>query len=81
MATAKTWLWIILAFVGACVLGMIMLASAGVYFVSHHIAVRQATEAGAARTFEEARAMFKDRQPILELDELERLIQARKKQR
>jgi hypothetical protein len=72
MAKAKTWLWIILGFVGACVLGMVMLAGAGVYFVSHHIAVRPSNEAAAVRTFDEARAMFKNRQPVLELDEFER---------
>ena len=45
MATAKTWLWIILGFVGVCVLGMSVIAGAGVYFVSKHINVRATTSA------------------------------------
>ena len=43
MATAKTWLWIILGFVGVCVLGLSVIAGTGVYFVSKHIQIRATT--------------------------------------
>lgn len=72
MATAKTWLWIILGFVGVCVLGLSVIAGAGVYFVSKHINVRATTSANALQTLEAARATFKTQQPLLELDAFER---------
>lgn len=71
MATAKTWIWIILGFIGVCVLGMFALAGAGFYFVSQHIAVKETTSPAAVRTFDQARAMFKTQQPIIELDMME----------
>lgn len=72
MATARTWVWIILGFVGVCVLGMSIIAGAGVYFVSRHIQVRGTTSASALQTFEAARATFKAQQPLIELDAFER---------
>jgi hypothetical protein len=78
MATAKTWLWILLGFFGVCILGLLLVAGAGVYFVSHHIAVRQTTSPAALRTFDEARATFKTQTPILELDSFERPRQTRR---
>lgn len=72
MATAKTWLWILVAFLGLCVLGLVLLAGAGFYFVSQHIALQTTTGAEAVRTFESARAPFKTEQPIVEIDPLER---------
>ena len=72
MATAKTWLWIILGFVGVCVLGLSVVAGAGVYFVSRHINVRETTSAGALQTFDAARATFKTPEPLIELDAFER---------
>src|SRR5712675_170408 len=78
MATAKTWLWIILGFVGVCVLGMSVIAGAGIYFVSKHINVRATTSASALQTFETARARFAGQQPLIELDAFERAREVRR---
>jgi hypothetical protein len=78
MATAKTWLWIILGFLGICVLGLAVVAGAGVYFVSKHIQVKPTTGASALQTFDAARAQFKSQPPLLELDEFEHARSTRK---
>jgi hypothetical protein len=72
MATAKTWLWIILGFVGVCVLGLSVVAGAGVYFVSKHFNIRSTTSATALETFDTARAAFHAQPPLIELDAMER---------
>jgi hypothetical protein len=72
MASAKTWLWIILGFVGVCVLGLFAIAGAGVYFVSRHIQVKPTTSANALQTFDAARSRFKSQEPLIVMDEFER---------
>ena len=71
MATAKTWLWIILGCLGVCALGLCVLAGAGVYFVSHHISMQKTTSANALRSLDSVRSTFKD-SPLIELDAFER---------
>src|SRR5438034_674252 len=71
MATAKTWLWIIGGFVTLCVLGLVLVAGAGVYFVSHHIAMQKTTSSNALRTFDAARAAFKSTSPLIEVDAMD----------
>lgn len=68
MATKRTWLWILLAVFGVGVLCMLALAGAGVYFVSNHVHTGQSTSVDAFRSFDEAKAAFKDQKPIFELD-------------
>ncbi len=77
MAKLRTWLWIIFGFLGVCVLGLILVAGAGVYFVSRHIGLEQTTSTNALRAFEATRASFASAQPILEVDALERPREAR----
>jgi hypothetical protein len=72
MTTAKTWLLIILGFFAICVLGLVVIAGAGFYFVSKHIATEKATSVSAVRMFDESRARFKTAQPLIEIDALER---------
>lgn len=78
MATAKTWLWIILGFIGICVLALVLVAGTGVYLVSHHIAMQKTTSVNAVRTFDAARTRFSAVQPIIEVDVLERPREARR---
>ena len=78
MASAKTWLWIILGFVGLCILGLFVIAGAGVFYVSRHIQVRPTTSANALQTFDNARARFKAQQPLIEIDEWEHPHAARR---
>ena len=72
MTTAKTWLLIVLGLFTICVLGLVVLAGAGFYFVSKHIATQTSTSVSAVRTFDEARAKFKTAQPLIEIDALDR---------
>jgi hypothetical protein len=68
----KTWLWILVAVVGFCLLCVIALAGFGLYFVANHIETRAATSSEAFKAFDDARDHFKDERPILELDSLDR---------
>ena len=70
MAKARTWIWIIVAGLGVCVLVMIGIAGTGVYFVSQHINAKRTSSTDALRQFEDARASFKGKPPLLELDRL-----------
>jgi hypothetical protein len=72
MATAKTWLLIVLGVLGFCVLSLLGIAGAGFYFVSHHIHLQQTTSTNAVRTFDSAREHFKSVQPLIEVDPFER---------
>lgn len=72
MAKARTWLWIILGFFGVCVLGLCVLAGAGLYFVSNHIAIRQTSSTEALRRLDDERSRFKTERPLIELDAWER---------
>jgi hypothetical protein len=70
MASTKTWIWIIAAFLGVCVLVLFAIAGTGVYFVSQHIDARHTSSVEAMHEFEAARNAFKGKQPLLELDRL-----------
>jgi hypothetical protein len=72
MASRKTWLWIILGGLGFCVLVLFVIAGAGVYFVAQHFETEPATGPDALRSFDEARARFRDAKPLIEIDERER---------
>lgn len=79
MARSKrTWLWILLAAMGLCVVFVIVLAGAGLYFVSSHVSSRVTTPAEAFNAFDAARAPFKDLPPVYEIDERERVKVLRK---
>src|SRR5262245_48849399 len=72
MAKARTWLWILIAFFGICVLCLVLVAGAGLYFVSHHIAIGKTTSTDALRKFDTERARFKTERPVIEIDASER---------
>jgi hypothetical protein len=71
MASAKTWLWILVGIIGVCLLGLFALAGAGVYFVSRHVGSERTTSADALRSFDERRAAFKDAHPLIEFDSMD----------
>jgi hypothetical protein len=64
----KTWIWIIVGVIAACVLGLVLIAGAGLYFVSHHIGIQRTTNTAALREFDTARAPFKEQPPLIEID-------------
>lgn len=69
MTTKKrTWLWIVLACLGVCVISMFVLAGAGMYFVMNHVNVTHSSSADALRSFDDARKPFKDQQPLFVID-------------
>jgi hypothetical protein len=70
MASTKAWIWIIAGFLGVCVLVLFAIAGTGVYFVSQHIDAKHTSSVEAMHEFETARAAFKGKQPLLELDRL-----------
>lgn len=72
MAARRTWLWIIIACLGVIVLGLFAIAGAGIYFVASHIDTERIGSAAAMAEFDRARAVFKDQQPLFELDKDER---------
>ena len=79
MAPSKrTWIWILVAALGACVLFVVAIAGAGLYFVSSHVSSKTSTSAEAFSAFDAARAPFKDLPPVFEVDEREHIKQIRK---
>jgi hypothetical protein len=74
----KTWLWIIGGFAALCVLGLVGLAGAGLYFVTRHIDTRTTTSSQALREFDDARERFQTTQPaLIEIDALDRAYATR----
>jgi hypothetical protein len=69
--TRKTWIWIIVGVIGTCVLLLMAVAGAGIYFVSSRIHTKTATTGDAFKQFDAARAAFKDQRPLIEVDALD----------
>jgi len=80
MATRKTWIWIIVGVAGVCLLGLIAIAGAGVYFVAHHVQTQGTSSVEAMRSFDAVRAMFKEQRALYEIDAQERPRVARSTQ-
>ena len=68
-AKRRTWLWILLAVLGLCVVAVIAIAGFGMYFVRNHITAGTATPAQAFKAFDAASARFKDTKPIYDVDD------------
>jgi hypothetical protein len=62
------WAIAVIVVVALCIIGIIAMAAAGVYFVTRQVQISEASPASADRLFEEGRARFKDLQPLIELD-------------
>jgi len=77
MPKAKTWIWIIVGFVGLCFLALVAFAGASVYFLRQHIKIEASSDTKSLKAFETARAAFKDQRPLLEMDNLNRPRQTR----
>lgn len=74
--TTRRWLWVVGGVIVCCVLGLVLIAGAGIYFVSHHIALQKTSSVTALRTLDAARARF-HAQPLIEVDSLERTRELR----
>jgi hypothetical protein len=77
MPKAKTWIWIIVGFIGLCLLALVVIAGASVYFVRQHIKIESSSDTNSQKAFETARAAFKGQRPLLEMDNLNRPRQTR----
>lgn len=72
----RTWVWVVAGVVVLGILGVVAMAAAGLYFFSQHFDTREATPATAAREFDEIRAKFEGRKPLIELDDRGRLVRS-----
>jgi hypothetical protein len=66
--TRKTWIWIIVGVLGVGLVALIVVAGAGVYFITSHVHQQRASSGDALRSFEQARAKFGDQKPLVEVD-------------
>jgi hypothetical protein len=71
MGSRKTWVWIIVGVLGLCLFGLILVAGAGVYFVTRHISTERSTSTEAIQAFDAVRASFPNQRPLYELDAAE----------
>ena len=72
----KTWVWVVVGIAAVCVLFVIGMAAAGIYYFSQNIEARKATPATAASEFDAVRARFKGQRPLIELDERGRFLRS-----
>jgi hypothetical protein len=68
VGTTKSWAWVLVAVLGCGLVALLAIAGAGVYFVSRHIDVEQATDADALRTLDLARSRFGEQRPLYQVD-------------
>jgi hypothetical protein len=72
----KTWVWVIVAIIVICVLGVVAMAGLGFYLFTKHFDTKVATVATAGVEFERAKAQFIGQKPLIELDERGRFLRA-----
>jgi hypothetical protein len=68
MPTKKTWVWILVTVASVCIVALLVMAGAGVVFVSRHVRATMSTSANAVKEFDAAKAPFKDAVPIFDLE-------------
>ena len=72
----KTWIWVVIGIVAVCILFVIAMAGAGIYFVSQNFETRTATAESAADEFDAVRAKFAGQKALIELDERGNFVKA-----
>jgi hypothetical protein len=72
----KTWVWVVVAIVVICILGVVAMAGVGFYLFSQHFDTKVTTPAAAGAEFEQARAQFTGQLPLIELDERGRFLKS-----
>ena len=65
----KPWIWVVIGVAAVCILAMIAVAGAGIYYFTQHIEARNASPAAAATEFDAIRARFQGQKALIELDE------------
>lgn len=74
----RAWIWIVAAIVIVGVLGIVVMAGAGFYFVSRHVDTKAISAADARVEFDRIRAQFTDQRALIELDERGRFVRSNK---
>ena len=64
----KPWVWVVLGIAAVCILFVIAMAGAGIYYFTQHIDAAQVTPAAAAVEFDAVRTRFQGRKPLIEID-------------
>lgn len=72
----KTWIWVAVAIVAICILGVLSVAGMGYYFFTQHFDTKVTSPAGASVEFEQIKAQFVGQKPLIELDERGRFLRA-----
>jgi len=75
-AKVKTWVWVVVGIAVFCILSVIALAAAGLWFVKSHVDIRPTTAAAATSDFQMVRERFADQKPLIELDERGNFVHA-----
>jgi hypothetical protein len=68
-----TWVWVVIGIVAVCIIGLLAVAGMGVYFVARQVETEAASPARADEAFERERGRFKDQQPVIQIDEDDRV--------
>ena len=76
MAKVKTWVWVIVGVIAMCILGIVAMAAAGLWFVRSHVNVHATTVTAAASDFDSVRARYSGQKPLIELDDHGEFIRA-----
>lgn len=71
MAKARTWIIIILAIVGFCVIGLMVAAGAGTFWLMRHVNTSPSSATQAVKTFEQERARFGAEKPLIGIEDVE----------
>ncbi len=73
---AKTWVWIIVGIIAVCILGVITVAAAGLWFVRSHVNIQPSTVSAATADFQSVREKFAAQKPLIELDDRGNFVHA-----
>ena len=72
----KTWIWVVVGVCTVCILFVIAMAAAGIYYFTKNIEARKATPTVAATEFDAVRTRFHGQRPLIELDERGRFLRS-----
>lgn len=64
----KPWVWVVLGIAAVCILLVIAMAGAGIYYFTQNIQATTTTPAAAAQEFDAVRARFHGQKPLIEID-------------
>ena len=72
----RTWVWVVVAIIVTGILGLVVIAGVGFYFVSQNIDTRTASPVSATQQFNAVKAEFPGQKPLIELDKRGQFVRA-----